>query len=157
MTFNCSLTVSGMNPQQSAKAFIDSYNETSQLSYYKKFHNRLEQYFVNKVDRGISQFNIKDGNLKNSFSINFKGNNLEFISKNKNAIKYEHGYNKVPPKRYIQPAVFDTTNELSNIIISEAINAYDRKSKFGQGMIQTLNPNIKIQSNYFNKYSKMLK
>lgn len=157
MTFNCTLTVTGLDPQTSAKAFIDSYNQTSKLSHYAKYQNRLEQYFVNKIDRNISQANIKDKNLRNSFSINFKGNNLEFISTQKNAIKYEYGYGYKPPRRFIQTAVFDTANELSEIIISEAISAYNKNSKFGQGMRHISTPNLDLQSNYLNKYSNMLK
>ena len=79
MTFDCSLTVSGLDPQKSAKAFIDSYNQTSQLSHYQKFYNKLEQYFVNKINQNISRSNIKNDKFKNSFSMNFKGKNLEAL------------------------------------------------------------------------------
>lgn len=149
MTFDCSLTVSGSDPQQSAKAFIDSYNKTSQLSYYQKFHNRLEQYFMNKINRNIA--GIKNDKLKNSFSVNFKGKNLEFKSSYPGAKRLEFGGGKQPPLRFMQPAVVETANELSEIIISEAIGLYNKN--LSSGTIQTIVPH----SNYLNQYSKMLK
>ena len=153
MTFDCSLTVSGLDPQTSAKAFIDSYNQTSQLSHYQKFHNKLEQYFVNKIDRNIARNNIKSDKIKGSFSVNFKGKNLEFTSNYPGAKRLEFGSGNKPPLRFIQPAVIETANELSEIIISEAITAYNNNSRFGVGMRTIQAP----QSNYFNKYSRMLK
>lgn len=157
MTFDCTLTVTGLDPKVSSEAFIDSYQKTSRMSYYKKYKNKLEQYFVNKVNRNIDQNQIKSTGLKDSFSIKFQGNSLEFISKHKKALKYEYGYGNTPPRRYIQPAVFETANELSNIIISEAISLYNKNSKFGQGMQVISTPILNLQSNYLNKYSKMLK
>jgi len=153
MTFDCSLTVSGLDPQTSAKAFIDSYNQTSQLSHYQKFHNKLEQYFVNKINRNIARSNIKSDKIKGSFSVNFKGKNLEFTSNYSGAKRLEFGSGNKPPLRFIQPAVIETANELSEIIISEAITAYNNNSRFGVGMRTIQAP----QSNYFNKYSRMLK
>ena len=155
MTFDCSLTVSGLDPQKSAKAFIDSYNQTSQLSHYQKFYNKLEQYFVNKINQNISRSNIKNDKFKNSFSMNFKGKNLEFTSSYPGAKRLEFGSGNQPPLRIIQPAVIETTNELSEIIISEAISAYNNNSRFGFGVRTISTP--QIQSNYLNKYSKMLK
>ena len=157
MTFDCTLTISGMDPQRSAKAFIDSYNETARLSHYQKYHHRLEQYFVNKIQQNIARVNIKDDKLKNSFSIDFKKNELRFISTRKNAIKYEYGSGNQPPKRYIQPAVFDTASEMSEIIIDEAINTYNKYSQFGSGLTTITPPMMNIQSNYFNKYSNLIK
>ena len=153
MTFDCSLTVSGLDPETSAKAFIDSYNQTSQLSHYQKFHNKLEQYFVNKVNQNVIRSNIKSDKIKSSFSVNFKGKNLEFTSNYPGAKRLELGSGNKPPFRFIQPAVIETTNELSEIIISEAISAYNNNSRFGVSMQTIQAP----QSNYFNKYSRMLK
>lgn len=154
MTFECSLTVTGLDPQKSVQAFIDSYNQTSQLSYYQKYHNKLEQYFVNKINQNIARTGIKSEKLKHSFSVDFKGKNLNFSSNYPGAKRLEFGSGKKPPLRFIQPAVIDTTNELSNIIISEAIDLYNNNSRFGIGAT-TITP--QIQSNYFNKYSRMLK
>ena len=39
MTFECTLNVSGISPQVSAKAFINSYQETSKVQHYEKYHN----------------------------------------------------------------------------------------------------------------------
>ena len=152
MTFECSLTINGMDPQKSVQAFIDSYNQTSKISYYKKYHDKLEQYFVNKIHQNINRTGIKNEKLNNSFSINFKGKNLNFTSNYSGAKRLELGSGKKPPLRFIQPAVIDTTNELSDMIISEAINIYKNDSHFGLN-VQKIIP----QSNYFNKYSKMLK
>ena len=141
-----------MDPEKSAKAFIDSYNQTSRLSHYKKYHNQLEQYFVNKIQKNIERSGIKDDKLKNSFSVNLTKNDLQFISTRKNATKYEYGYENQPPKRYIQPAVFDTANKMSEIIINEAIDMYKKYSHFGVGTT-TIKPSLtNIQSKYFNKY-----
>lgn len=153
MTFDCSLTVSGLDPQTSAKAFIDSYNQTSQLSHYQKFHNKLEQYFVNKINQKIARSNIDNDKLKNSFSVNFKGKNLEFTSTYPGAKRLEFGSGNKPPLRFIEPSVMETANELSEIIISEAISIYNNNARFGTG-IQTISM---PKSNYLNKYSKMLK
>ena len=152
MTFECSLTVTGMDPQKSIQAFIDSYNKTSNVSYYQKYHGKLEKYFIDRVNQNISRTGIKNEKLTNSFSVNFKGKDLNFQSNYPGAKGLEFGSGKRPPLRFIQPAVIDTTNELSDIIISEAINIYKNDSHFGLN-VQKIIP----QSNYFNKYSKMLK
>ena len=41
MTFECDLVISGTPPDVSAKAFIDSYNETAKMSHYKKKINHI--------------------------------------------------------------------------------------------------------------------
>lgn len=156
MTFDCSLTVNGLDPETSAKAFIDSYNQTSQLSYYQKFHNKLEQYFVNKVNQNAVRSNVKSDKIKNSFSMNFKGKNLEFTSSYPGAKRLELGGGNKPPLRFIKPAVIETANELSELIISEAISSYQNNSRFGIGVSKTIST-PQIQSNYLNKYLKMLK
>lgn len=154
MTFECSLTVNGLDPQQSMQAFIDSYNRTSKISYYQKYHDKLEQYFINKVNQSIARSNIKSEKFKNSFSMDFKGKNINFASNYPGAKGIELGSGKRPPLRLIEPAVIETTNELSDIIISEAINIYNGNLHSGT---KTMTFVLRNQSNYFNKYSEMLK
>lgn len=156
MTFECSLTISGTDPQKSAQAFIDSYNDTSKMKHYQKYQKRIEQYFLNKIQQNISKVQIKDKTLKDSFFVDFRNNELHFMSTRKSALKYEFGSGKNPPKRYIQPSIIDTANEMSNIIIDEAINTYNRYMKNGK-TIANLTPNMPIQTNYLNKYSKIIK
>lgn len=131
MPFDVKLTKTGIDPKNSMNAFLQSYNETSKMSYYKKHKAILEQYFKNRINRSIDQVGIKDTNLKNDFSLNFNGNNLEFISKTNKAMKYEFGSGTETPKRFIEPAIMETASKMSDIIISNAIDLYQRKTRFG--------------------------
>ena len=88
--------------------------------------------------------------------MNFKGKNLEFTSSYPGAKRLELGGGNKPPLRFIKPAVIETANELSELIISEAISSYQNNSRFGIGVSKTIST-PQIQSNYLNKYSKMLK
>ena len=88
--------------------------------------------------------------------LNFKGKNLEFTSSYPGAKRLELGGGNKPPLRFIKPAVIETANELSELIISEAISSYQNNSRFGIGVSKTIST-PQIQSNYLNKYSKMLK
>lgn len=131
MPFDVTLTKTGIDPQRSMQAFIESYQETSKVSHYQKNKAIIEQYFKSNIDKNISQANIKDSNLTNTFSINFRGNTLEFVSKSNKAMKYEFGSGTDAPKRFIEPAVIEATNKISDIIISDAIELYQRKTRFG--------------------------
>ena len=55
MTFQCTLNVTGTLPQVSARAFIQSYEETSKIQHYQKYYNELEQYYQNQMEHNISQ------------------------------------------------------------------------------------------------------
>lgn len=154
MTFECTLEVSGILPEVSANAFIKSYQETSKMQHYQKYQSELEQYFQNKIDRNAHQnsIHIRD----NGFHIEITANQINFISESQSAIRYEYGTNDTPPKRFIQPAVIDVANKMSDFIISDAIDIYNRNTKF-ISLHRQRTPNVSMQSNYFNKYSKMLK
>lgn len=129
MTFECTLNVTGTNPQTSIQAFLKSYQDTSNPKYYKKYDKHLEAYFKDKLRKSISQAQIKDKNLDKSFFVTFKSEGIYFSSKSKKALKYEFGYGNNPPKRYLQPAIVETANEVSNIMITDALNLYNKYSR----------------------------
>lgn len=151
MTFECTLNVSGVLPEVSSNAFIRSYQETSKMHHYQKYQSQLEQYFQDKIDRNASQNNIHTRD--NGFYIEITTNQINFISESQSAIKYEYGTDNMPPRRFIQPAVIDVANKMSDFIISDAIDIYNRNTKF-TSLHRQRTPNVSIQSN---KYSKMLK
>ena len=154
MTFECTLDVSGILPEVSANAFVKSYQETSKMQHYQKYQSQLEQYFQDKIDRNASQNNIRTRD--NGFHIEITTNQINFISESQSAIKYEYGTDNMPPRRFIQPAVIDVANKMSDFIISDAIDVYNRNTKI-ISLHRQRTPNVPTQSNYFNKYSKMLK
>ena len=83
MPIKCTLTQTGIDPQSSIQAFIQSYQETSNLKHFQKDQAIIEEYFKNSLERNINQTNIRDNDLREGFSVSFRGNTLEFISKNK--------------------------------------------------------------------------
>lgn len=127
MTFECTLNVSGISPQVSAKAFINSYQETSKVQHYEKYHNELEQYYQNKINNNIGRYGLDMDS--NQFSIQFDGNQINFISEGYSAIQYEYGYDDNAPKRFMQSAVTEVTNRIANYMISDAINIYQRQAR----------------------------
>ena len=129
MSFECTLNVNGIRPEASAKAFIQSYQQTSNPKYYQKHQKRIEDYFQDKLQKNISQAQISNGIAK-TFSIDFKSNGIYFSSYSKQALKYEFGSNKTPPKRFIEPAFIETANEVSKIMITDALDLYNRYSRF---------------------------
>lgn len=128
MTFQCTLNVTGTLPQVSARAFIQSYEETSKIQHYQKYYNELEQYYQNQMEHNISQSGL-DFN-SDEFHIQFDGNQIQFLSEGENAIKYEYGYGGEAPRRFMQSAVIDVANRVSNYMISDAIELYKRKTRF---------------------------
>ena len=74
MTFECTLNVSGISPQVSAKAFIHSYQETSKVQHYEKYHNELEQYYQNKINNNIGRYGLDMDS--NQSSIQFDSNQI---------------------------------------------------------------------------------
>lgn len=154
MPFNCELIMTGTPPEVSAKAFIDSYNETSKMNHYKGKLNHIQQYFQNKLERNIAQAKIQNTHLANSFSVSIQGNKMIFSSNDPRSAVYEYGSGSMPPKRYLQPSIMDTANEMSSIILNDAVEAYEKQTKFGSGVrIQEAPPSL-LKSN---KYSTMLK
>lgn len=154
MTFGCTLHVTGTLPSVSAKAFIASYNETSQAIHYQQYQSLLENYFQNAMDKNIRQMNV-DAKAQ-SFSMKIEANQIQFISDTQSSIKYEYGSDQIPPKRFIQPAVIDTANQISNLIISDAISIYNRNVGFSVNINQGTTLGENFNSNYFNKYSSLL-
>ena len=49
MSFECTLQVSGIKPEVSHKAFLQSYITTSNPKYYKKYEKRLNDFFQKKL------------------------------------------------------------------------------------------------------------
>lgn len=154
MSFQCDLIVTGVRPDVSAKAFIDSYSETSKMSHYKKDLNHIEKYFHEKLERNIAQAQIQNKNLKNSFSVKIQGKYMIFSSTDPKSMVYEYGTGKVPPKRYLEPSVMDTANEMPSIMLNDAIEAYNKRIRFGTG-IQTQRSFSNLKKD--NKYLRMLK
>lgn len=153
MTFGCTLTVTGTSPERSARAFLQSYNETSQARHYQQYQSLLENFFQNRIERNISQMNVNA--RPSSFSMKVDSNQIQFIADSKSAIRYEYGSGNQAPKRFIQPAVIDTANKISQLIISDAISIYNRNVKFTMHSSQHYSFNG-VASNYLNKYSRML-
>ena len=97
--------------------------------YYKKYEKRIEKYFKSKLDQNIAQNHIPHS-LEQTFFINFKNDGIYFSSNSIQALKYEFGSKNMPPKRFIEPAFIDTANEVSQIMITDALDLYNRYSRF---------------------------
>ena len=154
MPFECTLTMTGTSPETSAQAFIDSYNETAKMSHYQGKLNHIQQYFQNKLERNMAQAKIQNTHLANSFSVHIQGNNMIFSSNDPRSAVYEYGSGSMSPKRYLQPSIIDTANEMSSIIVNDAIEVYEKKIRFGSGVKMQKSAPPLLKSN---KYSKMLK
>lgn len=153
MTFGCTLTMTGTSPERSARAFLQSYNETSQARHYQQYQSFLENFFQSRIERNVEQMNV-DAH-PSSFSMKVDSNQIQFISDSRSAIKYEYGSGTQAPKRFMQPAVIDTANQISQLIISDAISIYNRNVKFTMSSSEHYGFNG-VASNYLNKYSRML-
>lgn len=154
MSFQCDLIITGTPPEVSTKAFLQSYNETSKMNHYKKKLNYIEKYFHEKLERNIAQANIQNPHLKDSFSVKIQGKYMVFSSTDRRSMVYEYGAKNVPPRRYLEPSIMDTANEMPSIILGDAIEAYNKYIKFGTG-VRRMTPTPMLQKS--NKYSKMLK
>ncbi|WP_304086632.1 hypothetical protein [Methanobrevibacter ruminantium] len=128
MTFECTLNITGTLPEISAKAFIQSYEETSKINYYQKYYSDLEQYYQDQVYHDIQSYGLDMQST--DFHIQFTGNQLYFISESESAIKYEYGYDHNSPKRFMQSSVLNVTNKIANYMISDAIELYKNKIRF---------------------------
>lgn len=129
MSFECTLNITGIKPETSNKAFIQSYQQTSNPKYYKKHQQKIEKFFQNKLQQSTQQVQISS-NIVNTFDVNFKSDGIYFSSNSKSALKYEFGSGKTPPKRFIEPAFIETANEVSNIMITDALDLYNKYTRF---------------------------
>lgn len=129
MTFECTLQISGTKPEVSNRAFLQSYQETSNTKYYKKYEKKIESFFKDKLSRNMSQSQIPQS-LENTFFIDFKSDGIYFSSNSSTALKYEFGSGNIPPKRFIEPAFIDTANEVSEMMITDALDLYNKYSRF---------------------------
>lgn len=68
--------------------------------------------------------------LENTFFIDFKNDGIYFSSNSSTALKYEFGSGNIPPKRFIEPAFIDTANEVSEMMITDALDLYNKYSRF---------------------------
>jgi len=129
MVFECKLHVSGIPLEVSNKAFIQSYQVTSNPKYYKQYNKRIEQFFKDKLVQNMSQNNIPQS-LEKTFHVDFKNDGIYFSSSSKSALKYEFGSGNMPPKRFIEPSFIETANEVSQIMITDAISLYNKYTRF---------------------------
>ena len=129
MTFECTLQISGIRPEVSNRAFLQSYQETSNAKYYKKYDKKIESFFKDKLSSNMSQSQIPQS-LENTFFIDFKSDGIYFSSNSSTALKYEFGSGNIPPKRFIEPAFIDTANEVSEMMITDALDLYNKYSRF---------------------------
>ena len=128
MPFQCTVTMTGIPPERSHNAFIQSYRDTSSPKYYKKHQQRIESFFQEKLTQNIQQAQVPSY-LSNTFNVNFKNDGIYFTSTSKQALKYEFGSGNIPPKHFIEPALKETANEVSNIMITDAIDLYSKYTR----------------------------
>ena len=130
MTVNCSLTVTGIRPEESIKAFMQSYQHSAKMSNYSKYEDQLNQYFDNKIKESIENNNIKVDGLADSFQLKVENDRIEFSSSMfEVANAYEYGSDHIYPHRFIEPAVIEIANNMSNRIINEAIDTYQKNTR----------------------------
>lgn len=130
MTVNCSLTVTGIQPEQSVRAFMDSYRESSRLSRYENKESQLNNFFQEKMRESIVNNDINVTGLEDSFELNIRNNRIEFSTTMPDvANTFEYGSGNVQPRRYIQPVVAEVANQMSKNIINEAIGLYSTNTR----------------------------
>ena len=128
MTVNCTLTTTGINPKKSYDALIKSYSQTSNPKYYQKYQNNIEKFFKNKLEENIAQAQLPDS-LVSTFDVKFKSSGIYFTSNSEQALKYEFGSGRMPPKHFIEPAIIETANDVSQKVITDAISLYEQYIK----------------------------
>lgn len=130
MTINCSLNITGTPPEESVRAFMQSYQHSSKISNYSKYENQLNEYFKNKIQKSIDNNNIKVNGLADSFKLNIEGDRIDFSSSMfELANAYEYGSDNIYPHRFIEPAVIEVANNMSDKIINEAMNSYQKNTR----------------------------
>lgn len=127
MTIDCNLTITGILPEDSMNAFMRSYYQTSKVSHYKKYQNQMQQYFKNKMDKSVDSSDIKVKGLSSSFKMDIKNDKIEFLTTMPDTVnKYEYGSDTTPPRRFVEPVILDVANKMSEKIIDEAIDMYNK-------------------------------
>ena len=130
MTIKCSLDIKGTSPEQSVAAFIQSYQSSAKISNYAKYEDQLNEYFRNRVQKSIDDNNIRIDGLGDSFKLDIRNNRIEFSSSMfEVANMYEYGSDNIYPHRFIEPAVIDVANQMSDKIIDEAISIYQKNTR----------------------------
>lgn len=125
MSFECSLNVSGIKPETSYKALIYSYQQTANPKYYQKHQSHIEDYFQDKLEKNVNQAQISN-DIVDTFNVQFQNDGIYFNSNSIEALKYEFGSQDISPKRFIEPAFTETANEVSQLVITDAINLYNQ-------------------------------
>ena len=130
MTVECTLTKTGIDPEKSIKAFMNSYIQSSQVSRYNKYEHQLNEFFVDKIRNNIESSGINVSGLSDSFQLNIENNRIEFSTTMSDvANTFEYGSDNVSPRRFIEPAVIQVANNMSQKIIHEAMDIYQANTR----------------------------
>ena len=154
MPINYNVQVTGVLPEDSLSALQDSFNISSKMSNYQKYHDEIEAFFLSEVQENMRHQGIDDDGISDGLSINIKDNKIEFRANNPNLINaIEYGSAHLPGQRFMQPAVRSVGNFMSGKILNEATHLYSKNTPIRSRTENTSSlPLIKS-----NKYGFMLK
>lgn len=155
MPVSYNVQITGVLPEDSLNTFKNAYNKTSKMSNYQQYQDEIEAYFLSRVEENIRHQGIDDNGLTDGLTAKITDDKIEFRSDNPNLINaIEYGSAHQVGQRFMQPAVIDVGNYMSEKILGDATSYYSNNApirsrvEYGYGALPTIGSN---------KYGFMLK
>ena len=141
MSFEANWDISGTKFENSSNAFIKSAKKVTSKNALKKYEGKLNQTFKENISKYIYQSGIAGENFSDVFSLVISNNSIQFVntaplitqryeygyydgSKDTNEEYYEEYMIQTAPRYFIRPAIQDTMNDVSRIMLEEAKREY---------------------------------
>ena len=141
MSFNVKWTVSGTKFDDAAKALTTSINNITNGESLKKYENHLNQNFKENIRKEMRLSGLDGMDFDEVFFLKINNGSINFVntdplitqryeygyylgSKDTNEEYYEEYMIETSPRYFIRPAIEETMQEISQLMIQEANQEY---------------------------------
>ena len=138
MSIQANWTISGVNFDKSAEAFIKSAKIATNSKTLKKHEQFLNKQFKQHMMDNIFRSGLEGEGFEEAFFLQVVGNNVSFINTSPLiTYRYEYGYYdtddeydnsdyiiETSPRYFIRPSIQETLIDIGNVILNEAKQSY---------------------------------
>lgn len=123
---NILMSCSDLPPEQDIKAFINAYNQNTNVNHLKQHQSQILNSFKQKMKENM------EGNESYTFNdsdyfVNFNDDSLVLGINSPDIVYNEYGTEEQGPNYVLRPAVEDISQEIKDTMIQDTLNAYYRQ------------------------------
>ena len=169
MSSYCTVTMSGVNVAERAKAFEKAVKKVANANYCKKHKNLLNANFKRYIGTNLHRSGIYNNDVEQSFFVLIKNNKIMFGNNIPSiANRFEYGweddafddeyladYESMSPRYYIRPAIKKVADDLAVMLRQDVFHEYEKETGNLHSEIEW-ESDIPQKNNYMNKYNGVL-